>query len=378
MKKMLFISSFYPDNIEFDGVAKKINLQIKTFESMQYDVDYTYFSEKKYCLKSDKNLYIHNTKKYYKTMEKFYKILNKNVDKFKHLDVIYIRYDHINLDMLKFLNKVKKMSNTVIIAELPTYLSRWYSGSNLKDKINFIVKRGMDILIPLPIDYMLTFSEHKNLFGYKTINIENFVDFEKVKLRQPNRDNTVDLLALAQLSPAHGYDKVIKGLADYYSKKQPNEMLVILHIVGDGAIRKDLEVLAFELNVDKYIKFYGAKGGNELNDIFNKVDIGIGAIAAYRKGAKKLSELKIREYTARGLPFIYNAVEPQINNVEFAKKIPFNDENVNIEGIIDFYNKTKEIDIEDIRKFAEQNFSCLSQLSIVDESIRHLLKSRNK
>ncbi|MHA3058117.1 glycosyltransferase [Acinetobacter sp. ANC 5584] len=378
MQKMLFISGFSPDNVEYDGVAKKVTLQIKTFKEFGYDVDFTFQGVDGYYLykKGSAIKSISLDRSFQNMMKNFYAYANKNIDLFNEYDVIYIRYDHINIEMLKFLKKVK-FYRSIIITELPTYTNKWYPNASIEEIVKFIAKRLFNEFLSMPIDYMLTFSEHKKIFGYQTINIENFVDWESLKLRKPVKNNTIDLLALAHLTPAHGYDKVIRGMAEYYSNKNTKNLENIkLHIVGDGYIRDDLEKLVDVLNLEKHVEFYGLLGGSELDDIFNICDIGIGALAVYRKGSKKLSELKIREYAARGLPFIYNADEPQLLDVDFAKKIPFDESVLNIDEIINFYNQIKNKNINEIREFAILNFDSRSQLMPVHEAIIKLKNER--
>jgi hypothetical protein len=70
--------------------------------------------------------------------------------------------------------------------------------------------------------------------------------------------------------------------------------------------------------------------------------------------------LKAREYLARGIPFIYGYNDTDLENekdiAEFVYKVPANDSTINMEQIISFYDKVKQVTDypEKIRNFAEQ------------------------
>lgn len=366
LKKMLFISGFYSDKVDYNGVAKKINLEINTFRELGYEVDYIEFVDNNVYLHTsfEKILLIKERQRFFVTMNALYEYLNKNLSLTESYDFVYVRYEHVSFSMLRFFRLLKKNKDVKIVSELPTYLKTWPPNTSLKNKISFIIKRVIDLYTPKSIDYMATFSDHTKIFNVPAVNIENFVDVKNIPLRHStNKGATIHLLALAQLSSSHGFDKVIRGMSDFYNDINNSGTKVFLHVVGDGEIKRDLEALTLQLKLQDFVIFYGAKGGEELNEIFNKCDIGIGALAIFRKGVYKASELKIREYTARGLPFIYNAFEPQIENVDFCLKIPFDDSPVDIEKVIEFHKYCKEnVDIKKMRLFAEEKFTCKPQL----------------
>lgn len=372
-KRILFISSFNPDVLSFHGVSKKLYSEIETFKKFGYTVDYTSINNKGVFLQKDsqKEKIAKWEGTYYKTFVSLYKKLSRY--DLKRWDIIYIRYEHISFSMLNFLKLYKKNKDGLVIGELPTYNKKPYSSDSFKVKIAFYLKRFLNIVLPKKIDYLVTFSDDNKIFGIPTIKIENFVDINRIPVKKQNikSDNSIYLLVLAQLSEAHGVDLVIHGLANYL--KQGNDRKIYVNIVGDGPILGKLKALTNELNLLEYVKFYGYLGGEELDHIFNMCDIGIGALAIFRKKSSKLSELKIREFTARGLPFIYNAYEPQLEGQFFAYKIPFKEEPLNMKYVIDFYDKLqKEPNIrERMRDFALSEFSSEIQLmkikTVIDE-----------
>lgn len=368
-KKLLFISGFKSKLLEYDGVMKKVILEIRTLKELGFEVDYIELdNEEVFLISKDKKLKISKIdSSFYKTMRQFYSVFSKRKDLYERYDLIYMRYEHISFPMIHFLKQFKRSKKKFVFAELPTFISKPYDNLPFHRKLNFYLKKALNSLIPKGIDYFLTFSDHKRIYRTPTIQIENFADVSNLPIRNPkNLKNEIHLLALAQLSPAHGFDRVIDGLKIYY--KDHREIKIYLHIVGEGVAKKELSLLTEKYQLENFIFFHGYQGGSELNELFNLCSIGIGAIAVFRKGSSKVSELKIREYTARGLPFIYNAVEPQIEGQRFCLKVPFDESPIDMMQILEFNESLQHnFDIREMRLFAEENFNCATQLKkIID------------
>lgn len=360
MKKLLFISR-YEDSLTkilSDGVTKKLKIEMETLSQMGYEVDYIVCRRGKCFLReSGVDKYICDVAEHFLMMKKIYKYL-KNTD-IQHYDYIYCRYDHVSFSMISFFRKMRKRG-TYIIAELPTYSSKWEPNSSLRVIVGFLVKRLMNISLNLNINVFVTFSEHKKIWGVPTIQIENFVDVSTIPMREVTPDYTGDihLIGVAMMTPSHGYDRVIRGLYDYYQKN--NTKNVFFDIVGEGSAKVSLHELTKSLGLEKYVLFHGIKGGGDLSLLFNRANIAIASLAIFRKGCSKASELKIREYCARGIPFIYSANEPILNACNFALKIPHNDSAVKIEEVLSHF-KNLMVSSEEMRQFAYNNCSCAVQ-----------------
>ena len=80
----------------------------------------------------------------------------------------------------------------------------------------------------------------------------------------------------------HGFDRVIRGIAQYY--ENGGKCNVIFHIVGQGDESENLKGLATSLNLEKNIIFHGSKFGAELDALYENADIGVDALGAHRKG----------------------------------------------------------------------------------------------
>lgn len=168
------------------------------------------------------------------------------------------------------------------------------------------------------------------------------------------------------MSRWHGYDRLFEGLNEY--KCLSNRYRVIVHMVGsdgDGSLKK-WKQLVEQLSLQDTVLFEGMKYGDELTQIINECDVGIGALGLYRKGLYLTSELKIREYCARGLPFIYSAKDTALcGELEFCYKVPNDNTPIDVSRIIEFCLKTREIKNlpEKMRSFAKEKMTWQAQFS---------------
>lgn len=363
MKSILLISN-YTDNesvLVSSGVMKKIKSEIVTFQSMGFEVDYVLFRNRNVYVSRQNELVllISQLSTYHSTMRLVYSKLCK----MHHYiyDYVYCRYDHISFPMLRFFFNVRRQNHTKVIAELPTMSKKWEPNSSLRVKLGFIIKQYMNILLPLPIDFFVTFSQDKKIYGIPAFQIENFVDLNSIPLKKNhNLNNDIHLIGVAMMTPSHGYDRIIKGLFEYYSEYTIGMPRIFFDVVGEGGAKEELMKMASDYNLEKYVKFHGLRGGKQLDILFDTADIGIGALAIFRKRCEKASELKIREYCARGLPFVYSAYEPLFSNCSFALKIPNNETPVDIKNVINFLSNLKVFPTE-MRQFAETYCSCQYQ-----------------
>jgi len=188
----------------------------------------------------------------------------------------------------------------------------------------------------------VTFSDYKTIFGIPTIQISNGIDFSQIKLKQQVNDTNKELhlIGVAEIHYWHGFDRLVKGLADYYDS-HPNYK-VFFHIVGDffGQREKD-DILPIikQHKLENYVTLHGAKHGEELDRLFEKADMAIGSLARHRSGITHIKTLKNREYAARGLSFIYSETDSDFENKPYILKVPADETAIDINSLIHFYEK---------------------------------------
>ena len=115
-------------------------------------------------------------------------------------------------------------------------------------------------------------------------------------------DDTIDLLCVALMQPYHGYERLLYGLKNYLQNGGKRKILI--HIVGEGPEKENYEKIVAKEKLDSNVIFYGRKGGEELEKIFEKGDIGVCSLGSYKKNVFWSSELKSKEYLAKGMPII--------------------------------------------------------------------------
>jgi glycosyltransferase involved in cell wall biosynthesis len=212
------------------------------------------------------------------------------------------------------------------------------------------------------VDKLVIVGANESEYDGKYIVISNSIKVKDIPIAKSLRSNEeLNLIGVANVNTFHGYDRIIRGLKNYYSKEQ--ELRVLFHIVGNISRGLKLKELVNSLNLQDSVIFHGHKEGEELNRLFDKSQLGVGCLGVHRKNVRNLNSLKNREYTARGLPFVYseNDLALEKNNPEFIYKPSFDDSDINIEKIVDFY-KNLNVSSSQIRKFAEKHLDWETQM----------------
>ena len=293
------------------------------------------------------------------------------------IDLLYIRYNHkVNPFYIRFLKKVRK-ADTLIIMEVPTYP---YDGEYIGNRTNNFTAKFWEIIekkyrmkFQKFVFRVITFSTAKSIFGISTINIGNGVNLFENSLvfQNTTKQSIIRLIGVANIEFWHGYDRLILGIYNYYNEKSDSDPDVIFEIVGDTKkpeTQKYIDLVS-EKKLNKYVKFYGVKFGNELGELFKNSDLGIGCLGCHRKDITFIKSIKNREYCARGIPFIYSETDLDFENQPFIMKAPADETPVNVFSIVKFLQQN-EFDSQEIRNFAVKNLSWESQLEKVMNEVK--------
>lgn len=257
-----------------------------------------------------------------------------------HIQMVYVRSFHnANPFTIHFFHKLHK-AGIRIDMEIPTYpYDQEYSLLPFQWKAELFVDKCFRRLLAAKCDNIVTFSPFKTIFGQKTIQISNGINFEELPLRFPHPKiaDEIHLLAVAEIHYWHGYDRIIEGLGLYYRHQYTCK--VFLHLVGGiGHTEEELfRQLIDTYQLSSYIHFYGQKQDEELNTLFDKCDFAIGSLGRHRSGIDKIKTLKNREYAARGIAFIYSETDEDFDHMPYILKAPANDSPISIPEILNFY-----------------------------------------
>lgn len=289
------------------------------------------------------------------------------------INFIYIRYIHIaNYFFINFLNKLKEM-NVLVLLEIPTFpYDLEYKNVGIKQRVLLSIEKKYRKKFNKYVDKIITFQNYDSIFGVETIKISNGIDISKIPMPvNVSVGDALNLIGVAGLNYWHGFDRLIEGLNIYYSSNP--KRLVYFHIVGDtnNIIGNEYKNLVTKYNLENYVIFYGNKIGDELDEVYEKCQFGIGSLGIHRIGISEVKPLKSREYCARGIPFVYSFKDEDFDDKSFILKESPNDSPIDINRLIDFYY-SNNFNNREIRRFAEENLTWDVQVKRILEQLKFI------
>lgn len=322
-----------------DGIEKKVIAQKKMFEKNGIDMEF-------YILERRKGTY-----------------WNYN-NCLANVDFIYFRKSTvIDWRFLSFFKRIKKDNpNVKILMEIPTYPYEGEFGNNLKSKISLMVDCLFRLKLKGIIDAIVVtgYNVGYSLWGVRAINIVNGIDVDSIPERKIKSDkDEIIISCIAKFSPWHGYERLIEGLYEYY--KNGGKRMVKVIMVGEGVEKEFYQRLTREHGLEKYIEFTGQLLGEQLENIYDKTDIGCCSLGRYKSGIDVIGDLKSREFMAKGIPMICGCQIDVLNREKYPYAVWFANDStaIDIDLVLKFYdglirNDTLENISKEIRAEAKQ------------------------
>jgi glycosyltransferase involved in cell wall biosynthesis len=341
MMRTLFLifHGFDPNN----GISQKISYQVNALKACGMEVHLCYMKEDHSKQRLvDETIIADYGNGYFSKIKK--RIEFSSITKYainNHINFVYIRSNHnANPFTIRMVKQMKKAGMKVVM-EIPTYPYDSEYHAQGMDKQIFQDKIFRKCLAK-KLDAIVTFSDINQIFGKKTIRISNGIDFNSIRMKSTHNDTSheLNLIGVAEIHPWHGFDRVIKGFADYYSK--PQTIVVRFHIVGYFFFDEDerqYRKMISDNHLESYVILYGKKHGEELDELFNKCEFGIGSLGRHRVGIQEIKTLKNREYAARGIPFIYSETDSDFDDKPYVLKAAADETPIDIHRIIGFYHQ---------------------------------------
>ena len=261
----------------------------------------------------------------------------------ERIDFVYMRSDHnANPFTIHMVRKLKETGIKVVM-EIPTYPYDQEYESLSRRKFLFIDQCFRKILAR-QLSGIVTFSDYPIIFGKPALQISNGVDFSQIPLKRKINDTNheLHLIGVAEIHYWHGFDRLVKGLANYYQTHPSYK--VYFHIIGEffgEREKKEILPVIKQHGLEEYIILHGARHGKELDDLFEQADMAIGSLARHRSGIIHIKTLKNREYAARGLSFIYSEIDSDVENKPYILKAKADESPIDIYQIIEFYKRQK-------------------------------------
>ncbi len=327
----------------YPGVAKKIIAQISELSKIKVDIQLVSMNDIALSNKvNDIEISKYNLLDRLKKQHAIAMMLSILIKSLNKESIVYLRYPYplfFYFYLLKDNQKTCKViteHNTIESREFKLNLRNSFYVYVLDSIFGKLSRQYADAFVCVTneiAEYEISIADDINK---PHISIGNGINVSSIKQRTPpNFSGTLNLLFVATISRWHGIDRLIKGLADYEGATK-----VILHIVGEGLVLENLNRLSNECQVEKNVIFHGFLKGNALDELFDMCHIAIGSLGIHRKGLSMTSELKIREYTARGIPFICSAVDSDFpDDFHYMQKVPGDECPIKIEEIIQFAEK---------------------------------------
>lgn len=375
-KKLLYITR-YSLNQDFN-LKKKFDGQLSAFRKLGFDVYFIGFDRTHlYLIHDDEKIVYGNTHFWIPSYlhTQFYNDLHKAAIKaIKEIgiDIVYWRTAPLWRSSCKVAESAKD-SNATLILEIPTFPPNQEDNNHGARKVFETYSKRFSERFSGLVDLYVVIGEDAcgEYKGKPAINIENGIELDNVPIRKPvNERDTIHILALASMCYWHGYDRLIKSLAEHKGDQK-----VIIHMVGgnDGGCLPEWKDLTHRLNLDDKVIFHGQVSGNELDEMFDLCDIGVCSLSLYKKGCNTTMELKAREYAARGLPFIQAGEDPSLSYAEKSMWLKIaNDESIpDMNEIVEFALKMKSdpSHVQILRKLAEEHMTWEKQYKKVFEQL---------
>ena len=274
-------------------------------------------------------------------------------------DFLYIRHMIPSPKLIAVLSSAKK-NGIRIYYEIPTYP---YYGEQFKasrHKYRAVIKIGLDVIFwPLIYQYIdklvVIRSSTKARYYPKMIEITNGVRVDNIQSKSysESEHGVFRMVAVGTLFPYHGYDRILKGMAA--CGEHVDNTQIEFHVVGSSQTIDDLHRMADELNLHN-VFFHGIKTTEELNEMYEQFDVGLGCLALHRRNADIDTTLKVIEYYCRGVPVISTGKCP-LENECFSHIVEDNEEAVNIADIYQYYRGLKLEELKSISEIAKQQFA---------------------
>ena len=339
--KILFLifHGFDPNN----GISKKIEYQLEAFKANGHETHLCYMDENE----SKRRIvdgaiiadYGNGRKGKILKRTEFGSIVDYATK--ERIEFVYIRSNHnANPFTIHMVRRMRKVGMKVVM-EIPTYpYDQEYFNRSMRRQL--IQDKLFRNLFAKQLDAIVTFSEEDIIFGQQTIRISNGIDFDSVRMKKESHHpaNELHLIGVAEIHRWHGFDRVFKGLADYYAT--PKEIKVYFHVVGyffSPVEEAEITEIIKTHHLEPYVILYGKKHGEELDEIFDQCDFGIGSLGRHRVGIEHIKTLKNREYAARGIPFVYSETDTDFDKKPYILKMPADESAIKIEDIIKFYHQ---------------------------------------
>ena len=165
-----------------------------------------------------------------------------------------------------------------------------------------------------------------------------------------------------------GLDRLLNGMLNY---RGPVSMTLVLAGSVPAALAGLIQRCTERPGIT--IQCPGLVFGPELDTLLARANLAIASLGLFRKQMNQACPLKVREYTARGIPFVYGYEDPDIpEDCEFAMRVSNDERPVDLPAVIRFAARTAgETDLSGrMRAFAGRHMDWGGKVRILHDVAR--------
>lgn len=338
--RILFL--IYHGFSEHSGISKKIHYQVKGLRENGHDVRLCYydFAENGHRCRyvDDKVMKDYGTGMMAGLCQRIdYQCIYDYCVREK-IELVYARcFQNANPWLISFYRMLRK-AGIHAVTEIPTYpYDEEFKNFEWKMRMGLKVDQLFRRRLYRQMDALVTFSDAKEIFGKRTINISNGVDFDSIPLHNGQSsivNGQLHLIGVAEVHSWHGFDRVMSGIGIYRGNRE-----VFFHVVGGihpNRMHNDFAPIIKKYGLQDKIIFHGQLFGSELDAVFSQCQFAIGSLGRHRSGITVIKTLKNREYATRGIPFIYSEQDSDFDHQPYVLKAPADESPIDIQQIVDF------------------------------------------
>jgi len=131
----------------------------------------------------------------------------------------------------------------------------------------------------------------------------------------------------------HGLDRLLYAMAAYTG-------VVRLHLNVVGPVSRDIHTLVDRLGLGDRVSYNRYRHGRVLDRMIDEAHLAIGGLALHRKGLRDGCTLKVREYAARGIPFVLAHRDEDLDGrSRFFLRVAAGERPLNINDLITFADR---------------------------------------
>lgn len=348
--KGTYISNIDPANVQ--GYDTKIIGQINGFNKLNIDIDLICFTPdshiicKEYYIRTSSslstNILKHNVRNLILRRIYLYFFAIRRIW-LKSPDFLYLRHPRSDPLFILFLIFIRQLHrNITIFYEIPTYPydHEYEITTKTKDKVVLCLDKICRTYLKHYINKIVVVSFYEPIFDIPILSISNGVCVSKIleSNRPPIFNKSLHIIGIGNIDFWHGFDRVINGLNNYYCNSCRSEIDIYFHIVSPYNLYiEDLLSLTKSYHLTKQVRYHGENYGNKLNELYDQCHIAIGDLGCHRKGMEETAALKVREYVARGIPFVSSAKDPDFpNSFPYRLQQEADDTPVNMSEVVEF------------------------------------------